>query len=517
MFATMLPVGPTRCASPLPAPIPERRVNDQPRFQPPHDNDRSDDRLPHAPERDLKSLIEQPEDLGSLPLAGLADDDRTWELPQPFPTSLVGLWPGETMPTPDEVTQAFARFVGEAVAVHEEIEPEDGAIEWNRVLSVPGLHAPVIVWVERARSFGPDDLPDARLAATTWVLGCESLLSEQAPLDDFIALMRLLAGAMEEIPAVLDAMTRQWFRREEIEALFLADEPAATEEILWRIHAVGRAAEIHAESPVWLYTVGLWRCGKPELEMLEVPGRFVEIAVTLMNGIAALAIAGPLPRPSVVASIGENLRVAFRPWQDVAQYLDANAVGSEADRRHAEEPGALNPLTGVRAVICDPAPKGTYRSVWSWPEAALRLIEDGRGALYLSERSTLQLARMARLTWPEFATAFASIDRAVDDASERGEHRHVPAFLVKAAFADARDPERGREHLWFEIRSLRGDRVSAELLNTPQLATHLRPGDVVAIERDSVTEWRVMLPNGGFGPHNAHELLQAIDRYRSQQ
>lgn len=468
---------------------------------------------------DLTSPVPEPSADGPSPLGDAVatpDADSAWTLPQPFATSLVGLWPETEPPTAEEVIAALSRFLGEPVKVLETIEPEDDVIAWNRVLEVPGLPAPVIVWSERARAMGPDDLPDVDLARHDWVVGCESMLSSDAPLEDFIALMRLLAGSIERMPAVLDTMTRQWFERSELEALFLAPEPAATEEVLWRIQAVGDAERLEDTDRVWLYTVGLWRCGKPELEILELPGSHVGAAVTLLNGIAALSLAGPLPRPGSVASIGQNLRVAFRPWREVAEYLDGTSLGSVADRRVGEEPGELNPLMGVRAAICDPEPRGTFRKIWTWPAEAIALVEEGRGAIYLSERSTREIARRANRTWPEFATAFASLglltkERPLERSLEGG-----LAFLVKAAFSDGADPERGREHLWFEIKSLRGDSVEARLLNTPQLVSQLHQGDVVAIDRDSVTDWRVILPAGGFGPGNADELLAAIDRLRGE-
>jgi uncharacterized protein YegJ (DUF2314 family) len=442
-----------------------------------------------------------------------------WALPEPFPTSLVAIWPFEEAPVAQEVLAAFARFVGESIGVLEEIPEEDPSIAWNRVVVVPGLPSPVIVWSEPARAMGPDDLPDPSLAKAKWVLGCESVLSEQAPLEDFIALMRLLAGSIAELPAVLDTVTRQWFDRDELESLFLADEPAATEDVLWRIHAVGRSERLEDDDRIWLYTAGLWRCGKPELEILELPGEHASTGITLLGSVAALSLVAPLPRPGTPALIGENLRIAFRPWQEVTAFLDPQSVGSLADRRAGDEPGALNPLTGNRAALCDPEPKGSFRSVWTWPQKAIQLLEDGRGAIYLSERATAQRARAARMTWPEFATAFAAIGRALEEL--RRDDRSAspisaqPAFLVKAAFVDRLDPARGREHLWFEIRRLAGDEVEAELINTPQLATYLRPGDSVRIARADVTDWRVILPDGGFEPSSAAGLLRAVDRYRA--
>ncbi len=462
-------------------------------------------------------------DITALP-GSVTSDDRAWAMREPFPTSLIGLWPGAELPSVDEVTQAFATFIGEPVTVIEDIDggpnslASDG-VRWSRVLSVPGLASPVIVWGEPARAIAAEQLPDPNLANARWVIGCESLLSEQTPLEDFIALMRLLAGSFTAMPAVLDAMTRQWFVRSEIESLFLADEAAATEEVLWRVHAIGRSAELGDTDRVWLYTVGLWRCGKPELEILELPGQHVSGAVTLLNGIAALAITGPLPNPDVVAVIGENLRVAFRPWQEVVSFLDRESVGSMADRSAAGEPDgdmdSINPLMGVRAVICDAEPKGSYRKIWSWPERAIRQLEEDRAAIYLSERSTHQHARIARLTWPDFASAFTTVERLVATAVSRGDDLLPPTFLVKAAFNNESDPALGREHLWFEVRGLHGTTVDGTLINSPRIATHLREGNLVTIECDQVSDWRVLLPGDGLGPRHAGRLPAAIDAYRA--
>jgi uncharacterized protein YegJ (DUF2314 family) len=455
-------------------------------------------------------------DLASLSPASEAEAiaDGVWDLREPFPTTLIGLWPEETPPDVEAITRAFAAFVGEPVAVIEDLPPHDAAIHFSRVLAVPGLPAPVIVWAEPARQIDAGELPDPALASARWVVGCESLLSINAPLDDFIALMRLLAGSIPALPAVLDAMTRQWFLADELLSLFLADEPTATEEVLWRIHAIGRSEEIGEDDRVWLYTVGLWRCGKPELEILELPGRHVSAGVTLLNGIAALAVAGPVPTPDAVAVVGQNLRVRFRPWREVVPFLDPSSVGSLDDRSAAADPDEPNPLMGVRAVLCDAEPKGTYRKIWTWPERAIAELEGDRAAIYLSDRSTQQVARVARSTWPLFAEAW--VRSAQIAASMRSADFGPPAFLVKAAFEHEEDRDRGREHLWFEVLSLDHEGAAeATLINDPQIATHLQEGDRVRIDPREVSDWRVLLPETVLGPRHAALLDGAIEGYRA--
>lgn len=442
-----------------------------------------------------------------------------WPVQEMYPTSLVAPIRGEAPPTPQAVLEALARAAGGRPAVLDTIAPEDPEIRWNMVLALEGVASPCIVWVEPARAIGPDDVPDPSIARLRWTLGFETLLGGRLDgaarageaFAEYVALVSLVTRAFPEVPAILDASTRRWFSREELERLFVGPdgEPEATEDVLWRVVAVGRSERPDDEERLWLHTMGLARCGLPELEMLEVPGGHVRGAVTLLNGIAALCLTEPLPSPGGVISVGVNLRVSFQPWKEVVRYLDSGALGSVADRRADEEPGSINPLLGVRAVICGPEPKGQYRRIWCWPDEAVASIERGEAGIYLSPNATRRLARRARRTWGEFATAFASIRKVRPAATSE------PAFLVKASVPGGADPERGREHLWFEVKDIRGDRAEGRLLNNPHLARHLALGEVVPVELDLVSDWRVDLPEGQFGPTTADRLLAAIDRFRS--
>lgn len=460
----------------------------------------------------------EPLDPAAAAAALAAEGGSEWPPQEIFPTSLVAPIRGEAPPTPQAVLEALGRAAGTPPTVLETIAPEDPAIRWNLVLAVDGLASPCIVWVEAARAIGPDDVPDPSIARLRWTLGFETLLGGRLDgaaraseaFAEYVALLSLVTRSFPEVPAILDTATRRWFARAELERLFVGPdgEPEATEDVLWRVVAVGRSERPDAEERLWLHTMGLARCGLPELEMLEVPGRHVRGAVTLLNGIAALCLTETLPPPGGVASVGVNVQVSFQPWQEVVRYLDPGALGSVADRRADEEPGSLNPLLGVRAVVCGAEPKGQYRRIWCWPADAVAGIERGEAGLYLSPAATRRLARRARHTWGEFATAFASL------RDRRAAEPEGPAFLVKASVTGGTDAEGAREHLWFEVKDIRGDRAEGKLLNDPHLARHLSLGEIVPVELDLVSDWRVDLPEGQFGPSTADRLLAAVDRFR---
>ena len=83
-------------------------------------------------------------------------------------------------------------------------------------------------------------------------------------------------------------------------------------------------------------------------------------------------------------------------------------------------------------------------------------------------------------------------------------------FGIKAGFATDGDAS-SREHLWFEVRQVDGDRVEAELVNQPFSVSRLKRGDAVWIERTEISDWLVVTPCGSFGPNDVPALWSVID------
>ncbi len=112
---------------------------------------------------------------------------------------------------------------------------------------------------------------------------------------------------------------------------------------------------------------------------------------------------------------------------------------------------------------------------------------------------------MARAEWGHLRTAFEA---------GGGERTSVPVrFGVKAGFPSEDDPS-SREHLWFEISQFDDQRVEACLVNQPLTVKRLSKGDVEWIERDAISDWRVVTPYGAYGPSDLEALGQLIERLR---
>lgn len=423
----------------------------------------------------------------------LWDDDDPWTLPEPEPTALVALWPAERPEAADVIGRwAEARVLAEP-------EAPDSSV-WCSVVEVPQL-PPVLVWCEPAKPLDPGELDEPRAAACRWVVGAQTVLDPDDALAGFVALLRLLAEPFADVPAVLDANSGQWHTRRSIEETLggVAGPPA---NILWTVHIVDSGDERGA----WIHTHGLWRCGRPELEMLAVPGRSIEPAAELIDTIAGRLLEVPVPSPDDVLEVGPGLEITLQPWQVVAPFV-GDAPGGAADRGDAPD----DPHAGVRGVVCATHPQGAYRKVWTWPREVIESIERGERGYFLSVHETQRRALLAQAGWDDLRTAFGVLSPPLlttDPGDEAGiDDRHV-RFLIEAAIESADGDD--REHLWFVVKRFDDGGVEAVLLNRAPPAAGIEPGRVTHIERGLVSDWSVVTPLGMFGPEDAESMREAL-------
>ena len=434
-------------------------------------------------------------------------DESAWELDGPVPSAWVAFWPHEDPPTREEVGRAVASWVGRQVEAEAGEPDEDEGMLWSLLLRVPGVTNPVVLWAEAALQADPGQLPDEAMARCRWVIGMQTVLEPGEAHAEYFHLVSMLAGALPEVVGMLDVSNSRRWPRAEIEEQFLVQDAVPNDEFLWTITAV--APTESEDAPMMLFTTGLSRCGLPELEMLEVPSRHSQAAAILMNHVASLLLEAPPPAPRVPIDVGPDLQVALVPWQECARFVEDGVPGSRAFRKAAEEQGDGG-LAGVRACVCAVEPRGSFRPVWAWPRDVIERMESGRAVLYASEHSSAATERRAQRTWPKFATAFASLRR-----SGQSEVAALAdgAFHVQAPVGGT-DAEDRREQGWFVVRRFDHDVVEATLSEEPVTRDDLHAGDSIRIPRDSVTDWRVILPDDMFGPDRSEALLAAVDRLR---
>ncbi|MCZ6734824.1 MAG: DUF4026 domain-containing protein [Planctomycetota bacterium] len=423
-----------------------------------------------------------------------------WALPEPEPTTLIGLWPHAQPPRMTEVRAALRRFIGDDVTVGDEPPAADDSVLWTAVFELPGLPHPVIIWSEPAKPLPPGELDDPQAEACKWVLGAETVLDGNDTLSSYTRLVRAVAGSFQDIPAILDVNCTRWHLRHDINRLFLCDEIEPPAEVLWIIHVVQKPAET---GTAWLHTHGLWRCGRPELELLQIPGECIGPTCELLSTIAELSLDEPLPEPGEPLEVGRELAVTLQPWREAAKFLDHDIPGSITSR----QADADDPHQGIRAVICESRSPGTRRATRLWPKDIVLKVQRHEAALYRSQRATDRQAALAQGTWSQLIAAFSSVP---------GKTPPGWSVLIKAGFTDEGLEPTNREHLWFELLRVDGERAEGRLINQPATVPRLNEGDAIWIDAAIVTDWRVCTPIGDFGPDEAAAMSRAIEELKSK-
>ncbi len=447
--------------------------------------------------------------------SAVVSEVEPWALPEPEPTTLIALWPGDEPPTQLEVLAALGSAADRDAQVLGELSPDNPEMPWAIVVELPSLPTPLSIWTEPARLLPSEEADAIGASNCKWVIGIETLLDTADPLEHFAALVRLVADGFQDSPAILDVNTTQWHTRDDLNEFFTDSSIEPPLEVLWVIQVVSRWGTEEIAGSSWLHTHGLWRCGKPELEMLDVPKEYISGACQLLNLIAGRVLEEPPPAPGEPMLIGKDMAVALQPWQNVVPYLGDATPGITSDRGGEND----NAHTGIRAVVCDVVPRGGDRQLWVWPQTVLDRLERDDAVLYPANRVSQQQASIARATWPELATTFSSMsgpllrtdDKPGDDADE-------PAvrFIIKAGLAQSSQPDSDREHLWFVVRRFDADRAEAQLVNQPIHLHRMKKGDITWIERETVSDWSVITPRGSFDPSSVGQMQRVIDELREE-
>ncbi len=431
----------------------------------------------------------------------MPDRGEPWAIERLEPTTLLALWPRERAPERAEVLAALGRVVGKEVRVIGEEQVDDPGLLWNTVVEVDTWDAPLILWSEAARAGAASELTVPEAEQCIWVIGAQSLLDPACPAEGLAFLLRLLSLAMPEVPAILDQNSTRWYRRGELTLLEGVDPPL---EVLWLIHVVADERTDKA----WLHTHGLWRCGRPELDLVGVRRRLVGAGGTLLNAIGERLLEEALPAPGLPFAVGPGMEVSFQPWREVAPLVGASPGGME-DRT----PEAGTAHAGVRAVVCAAGPSAGGPEAMQAPATVMQRLDRGEAPLYIGCRESERRAQVAQASWPAIAGAFERAPRRLLRTDGRQPAPgDLPAvrFLVKSVMAPG-SLDGLREHLWFVARRFDGERVEAELLDQPLEACGLNRGDVTWIDRHAISDLVVATPLGIFGPQDVVELERAIE------
>ncbi len=406
----------------------------------------------------------------ALPILG-QEDSEPWDLPELGPTTLLNFLGCDQSPRFEDVGPLLSS------AMKEDIKflgtPPETPLQaiWAQVLQVEGQPFPFVIWSEPVTRESFQVPPFAE--GSRWMIGIQALLDPAAPLDSWRLMTSLLGLAAADPLALLDVETEQWFTGQEFTDRLAGPESTPEESMLFRIDVASGTETPEADDTIWLRTIGLHRCGRPELEMLEVPGDRIRIAHDLLEAVSSLCLLRGCPDPGFPFEAGVNVPVSLQPLKEQLELLSETSIGTRGHRiSMGGSDDQVNPLLNGRAVICGAQPRGQYRQIHAWPKEAIESLLRGEGGLERTENWTRSISVEAQRRWSFLL-----------DGMEKGLSAQV---CVAVAAEDG-----GREQVWVDLDSADETELRGRLITRPATIPN-EPGSELTAPLEDVIDWRLL-------------------------
>jgi hypothetical protein len=242
------------------------------------------------------------------------------------------------------------------------------------------------------------------------------------------------------------------------------------------VHFVGRGpGEVD-----WAHSHGLATAGFRDFDVLRPHPELASRQRDLLRALALAVVEGE-ERPTLATG---STPIELVPVEQFTREAAAADRALRDDEDHSEG----------RVVACDPPANGGLARLFrgARPRPARLLtngIDERRQLVQFSRSATELMAIRARETIEIFgrlADEFAFLQ---------------PLPLVKLGYrVDGATSDQDREHLWFEVHRILGDRLDATLLNRPFRIARMDVGDRDLHPIELLTDWNLQTPVGAITP-----------------
>lgn len=360
----------------------------------------------------------------------------------------------------------------------------DGATSTLRVACAPSppQAAHIAATLRGAFDLLPEDVEATRSSATS-VHVVTQLAESIFDLHDLLRIVSVLAPDLTVLLDVeaLAARSRDWV----LEAARTKTPPAP--ESLFSLHAVGDTQGL------WLHTHGLARLGILELDACAVPREDARGIADMINTAAKYFLERGVPPADEPFEVARGMPIVWLPWERGVAHV-GRAGGGAHDRHtddHRGERGIL--FAKTRGFF-----GGTkYVSLAHWSSALA-----GHPVFFFSDLETARAASLAAERLPRFV-----------QIQRRYGGQPGWRFLVKLGYTiDGAREALDREHLWFDVHNLEGERVEATCLNQPHRVSALREGLRGTHELSRLSGFTILCPQGSFDAERIDVLERALSR-----
>lgn len=300
--------------------------------------------------------------------------------------------------------------------------------------------------------------------------------------------LRLIHAMLPDALAVIDDSSEKILSGRWV-ALAAASKVPPAPRYLYTAQAVSDA---EGEGCVWLHTHGLNRCGRPELEVLnsnkENYQEHYNVLETLANRLLEDEEIPEFGSPYFLAYVAEGipLVVTLIDWEEAVELYEPDMLGGKKDRQEGHDRDTC-------VVFVYPSQESAEERKFYPLDIYDKLMKENPVFMISVEET----ARMR-------AQAVERISSLFDAFADKENH-----LLVKLGLTvdeEYRTMDNDREHIWFELLEVNGNRFRAKLTQEPYYIKDLHEGFVGEYGPEDVTDWLIYTPEGRISPDDVYRL-----------
>ena len=299
--------------------------------------------------------------------------------------------------------------------------------------------------------------------------------------------LRFIDTLFPEMLAVLDCPSEKLLSGKWV-SLAACSNVLPAPRYLFTVQAISDGGE-----EIWLHTHGLKRCGLYELEILCSNKQFANEHYKMIESFALRMLESEEPiKPGEGVFIGQAaekvLTLTAVDWREALEFYPDASLGTEEDR----DDGVHGEDTYVLMI---------YRNKQEEKEKHYTVIQDfdqflDKNPMFMfSTSETKRMSDLAIERIPYMLKAFENKENAV---------------LVKIGLITDEENwdggEPGREHIWFELKDIKGDNIVAQLTQEPYYVSGLKEGDTGTYPFTDITDWIVFTKEKRITPDDAYLL-----------
>ncbi len=246
------------------------------------------------------------------------------------------------------------------------------------------------------------------------------------------------------------------------------------------------------EDCVWLHTHGLNRCGRPELEVLaSTKDNYQEhynVLETLANRILEDEEVPEFGSPYFLAYVAEGmpLVVTLIDWEEAVELYEPDMLGGKRDRKDGHDRDTC-------VVFVYPSQESADKGEFYPLDIYDKFMKENPVFMISNEETDRMRAQ-----------AVERISYLFDAAEDQDNHILVKIGLPVDEEHKTQDNE--REHIWFELLEVSGDRFQAKLTQEPYYIKDMHEGFVGEYGPEDVTDWLIYTPEGRISPDDVYRL-----------